>query len=87
MHIITITGPVYAGKTHALKAVAALTGRKVMNAYNFNKLLDLMDAGVAHISLDTETYVDEVEPKLYKRIQALAKTMSDDYRIYVAIAA
>lgn len=86
MHIITIAAAAYAGKTHALQTIAALTGRKVMRPYDFSKLLDLMDAGVAHISLDTETYVDDVEPLLYQRIQKLAKTFGSNYRIYVGIA-
>lgn len=82
MKIINITGDTETAN-FALTILANNHHKQIMTGADFTNLLRLIDLEAAHISLGLVTFITDVPPALYKRLQALAKTFGDDYIVYV----
>lgn len=79
MRIVNISGLPGSGKSTALHQLAQVAGRPVISGTELEFLFNMVKRGSSQITLETETFVDEVTPRQRKMINKFAEENSAKY--------
>lgn len=83
MHIIKITAPAGAGKSHALNILADELGGTIISGSELVGSLPILMRQASALAINT--FVDEVTPNMMPRIEKLAKMYPSAYYMYVVL--
>ena len=87
MRILKITGASGTGKSSTLRLLAKDAKRPITTGSQFCMLIDMQSRGVMDVSVNLETFVDDVTVAEAKKIEDFAKTYpSSDYVLVMVIS-